>query len=511
MCVKPVVKDVCILSVLEGWDARDAEVVTPAPTRAVIWEENFLATEASNEKPTTTMMTTTMISTTTTTTNSSWWKDAVNHIPKILRLISTMRPPTTTTTTTLSPEARRNLPWPPANALPFSRRFPANVQPPVDAAAAQNIDGDADNGSGGSANAASIISPPSSNINADDGVVERRNDADTIPKTVDVAIATPLPQINDDPAPAVKVEPVHVVESPTSPPSLPHPRDEQPPEVEQEPIVKTEPVDANEAPIISAASSNVNVEEQDDGDIPTEEIISPPFSNVDVDELEFGFDSVVDANGFSPLTASTPLRRRSDAASSAALAPSSNNVNAEENNANDSLVDANGFSPLAASTPLRRRSDAASSAALAPPSNSVDAEESAVNSTEVTIPTSTSLPTTTSSSIAAERVLEVPTTSSSGVNQLDAVPVRAPSSMTTAQTPSLSLSTRKAAATPTTTPKSSTSKILDAIRPKAEAEVKSKSPPLIPTSASEALPTTSGPTVASVAANMGTVITWWYV
>ncbi|MEC7657593.1 MAG: hypothetical protein VX416_14715, partial [Pseudomonadota bacterium] len=249
------VKDPCILAVLDGWDAIDARVVTPAPTKAILWEEDFSATEAPVEESTTEMTTTTEKTTTTTTTNSSWWRDAVSHLPRILRNFPTVPPRSTTTTTTPSPEARRNAPWPPANALPFSRRFPANV--PADArspddAAATPVDADS----------STIIPPTPSTVDAEDNDVENRHNGETAPKTID-GVSTVLPPSSNtrldagDDRVVVKVEPQAAVATPPLP-SAPQTAVATPPlpsADEPAPEVKVEPVSVNETPIIPPTSS----------------------------------------------------------------------------------------------------------------------------------------------------------------------------------------------------------------------------------------------------------------
>ena len=440
------VKDACILAVLQGWDAQDVVAVTPAPTKAIIWEDNFYPALTPTEQPAPTekpTLATTM--TTTTTTNSSWWREAVSHIPRILRHFSTMRPPTTTTTTTPSPEARRNARWPPANALPFSRRFPANVPinvgPPVDANAASNVDDSSPNVSEDvnrpedGANSASIISPPSSNVNAERGVVNDNADVDTVPKTIGV-VATPLPPsavaTNEEAEVKMEPQPAAVDSSPTSPPAE---VDQEPvvkvetavdsaiisppAEAEQEPVVKVEPVEVDDSPIISSASSNDFADDEVDN-VVASGAIPPPSSSVDIHDADL---QQSDGSGSG---ISTPI-----------ISSSSSNVNYTA--------------------------------------------EAAVNSTVAPYTTSTSS-STTSSSIAAENVLEVPATSST-VERVNAIPVGKPS---TARTPSLSISTAK-------TPKLSTSKILDAIRPKVEAEADAESPT----------------TASTITASLDAIVTGW--
>ena len=438
------VKDACILAVLQGWDAQDVVAVTPAPTKAILWEDNFYPALTPTEQPTPTekpALTTAM--TTTTTTNSSWWREAVSHIPRILRHFSTMRPPTTTTTP--SPEARRNARWPPANALPFSRRFPANVPinvgPPVDANAASNVDDSSPNVSEDvnrpedGANSASIISPPSSNVDAERGVVNDDADVDTVPKAIDV-VATPLPPnaVATNEEAEVKMEPQPAAVD-SSPPSPTAEVDQEPivkvetavdsaiisppAEAEQEPVVKVEPVEVDDSPIISSASSNDFADDNVDN-IVASGAIPPPSSNVDIHDADLQ-QSDGSGSGFS-----TPI-----------ISSSSSNVNYTA--------------------------------------------EAAVNSTVAPFTTSTSS-STTSSGNAAENVLEVPTTSSS-IERVNAIPVGKPS---TARTPSLSISTAK-------TPRSSTSKILDAIRPKVEAEADAESPT----------------TASTITASLDAIVTGW--
>ena len=446
------VKDACILAVLKGWDAQDVVDVTPAPTKAIIWEDNFYPTLTPKETPAPTEKSTLMstTTTTTTTTNSSWWREAVSHIPRILRHFSTIRPSTTTTTTTPSPEARRNARWPPANALPFSRRFPTNV--PVDAEAASDVDANAASNVDDSSpnvsedvnrpetdvNSASIISSPSSNVNAERGVINDDSDDNTIPKAIGV-VATPLPPsavaTNEEAEVEVEPQPTAVDSSPPSPPTE---VDQEPvvkvepavdssilsppTEVEQEPVVKVEPLEVEGSPIIiSSTSSDIPAEDDVDNVVASGDITTaPPSSNVDLHNADL---------------------QQSDGGSSGI------------------------------STPI-----------ISSSSSSVNyMTEAAVNSTVATYTTSTSS-STTSSSIAAENVLEVPTTSST-IERVDAISVGKPS---TARTPSLSLSTSK-------TPRLSTSKILDAIRPKVEAEADAESPT----------------TASTVTASLDAIVTGW--
>ena len=312
LCTKTVVKDPCILAVLQGWDAVKAEpVITPSPTKAVIWEE-FVAPTIPPAVPLAEVVTpssTTSTTTTTTTTSSSkdvaWWRKAVTHLPRLLRHFQTM---TTTTTTTSSPEQRGDSARFPANNVDDAQPLVGNAQPPVDdmaryaelpvddvareqiISAPSSIIDDAHDARLPAGDVeplvdhaaqAPIISAPSSVIGADEHPDD--NDADigveTVPKSIQIepilikdpptiVIVTPMaiedalpdvkvvPMIVVDPLPVIEVEPVAVAEEP-------QPADD---------ALLLPPA---ESAIISTPSSIIHADENSPA------IISAPSSNVD--------------------------------------------------------------------------------------------------------------------------------------------------------------------------------------------------------------------------------------